>query len=66
MAKPALRFRRLDVVELRRGDRPLSRMYRATINCGHVIYDRLSPDIAATAMFGIPHQCPYCNEGRDA
>lgn len=65
MATAALRFRRLDVVELRHGERRLARMYRATVSCGHVVYDRLTPDIAATAMFGIPSRCPYCIEARN-
>ena len=74
MAKAAsLRFRRLDVVELRHGNHPMTRMYRAKRNCGHVIYDRLTADIAVQAMFGIqprrphrlPARCPYCIEGRE-
>lgn len=65
MATAALRFRRLDVVELRHGDRPLARMYRTTVNCGHVVYDRLAQDVAFTAMFGIPSRCPYCIEARN-
>jgi len=65
MVSSSLRFRRLDVVELRHGNHPMTRMYRAKLNCGHVIYDRLTADIAVQAMFGIPARCPYCIEGRE-
>jgi hypothetical protein len=65
MATANLRFRRLDVVELRHGDRPRGQMYRATLTCGHAVYDRHTPEIASQVMFGIPQVCHYCQETRN-
>ena len=66
MAKAAvLRFRRLDLVQMRPGRSRSPSMYRATLSCGHASFDRVTPGIASIVMFGIPGRCPYCIEGRD-
>ncbi|MCC6961183.1 MAG: hypothetical protein IT301_15155 [Dehalococcoidia bacterium] len=66
MAKAAaLRFRRLDLVQMRPGRSSSPVMYRATLSCGHVEFDRVAPGVASIVMFGLPRPCPYCTEGRN-
>lgn len=66
MAKAAaLRFRRLDLVQMRPGWSHSPTMYRVLLSCGHAAFDRVAPDIAHGVFFGRPTYCTYCVGTRD-